>query len=210
MKIGLISDVHGDSHALRLALARLKDMGADRIVCCGDLVGYGKRPDDVIAIVKEEQIPCVRGNHDRWALERGSGKRDPFGGPIPSDETLAFLAYLPENIRMECEGLLVLFVHGSPYSDMEFINAKEHFPARLNGWLEDIRCDVLVHGHTHKPMLCRTERGLVINPGSVVRDAKTDTSHSFALLELPALKVTHYDIEYGREVPIGPWTQEKH
>src|SRR6185437_4001235 len=88
MKLGLISDVHGDPVALELAWSHLTVLGADRIVCAGDLVGYGPFPDRVVKIVVERGIASVRGNHDRWALERGPGGFDEFGGGTPDDETL--------------------------------------------------------------------------------------------------------------------------
>ena len=73
MKLGLISDIHGDAVALELAWANLTVLGADRIVCAGDLVGYGPHPDRVVAFLAEHGIDSVRGNHDRWALERAAG-----------------------------------------------------------------------------------------------------------------------------------------
>ena len=84
MKLGVISDLHGDPVGLELAWSHLTVMGADRIVCAGDLAGYGPFPDRVVAFLKEHEIPSVRGNHDRWALERGPGVRDEFGGGTPS------------------------------------------------------------------------------------------------------------------------------
>ena len=83
MKLGLISDIHGDPIALELAWAHLTAMRVDRIVCAGDLVGYGPFPDRVVAFLQERQIPSVRGNHDRWALQRGPGVPDEFGGGTP-------------------------------------------------------------------------------------------------------------------------------
>ncbi len=84
VKLGVISDVHGDPISLELAWARLTMLGAERIVCAGDLVGYGPDPDGVVAFLTERRIDSVRGNHDRWALERPAGARDEFGGGAPA------------------------------------------------------------------------------------------------------------------------------
>ena len=92
VKLGLISDIHGDPVALELAWAHLTVLGADRIVCAGDLVGYGPFPDRVVAFLQRARDRRrVRGNHDRWALERGPGGRDEFGGGTPIAETLEYL-----------------------------------------------------------------------------------------------------------------------
>jgi predicted phosphodiesterase len=72
--IAIISDVHADVHALRDALVQIERLGCSRIVCAGDLVDYGLFPEETIALMVERQIPCVRGNHDRWAL--GVGRAD--------------------------------------------------------------------------------------------------------------------------------------
>src|SRR3954447_25867395 len=98
MKLGLISDIHGDPDALERAWTHLGSIGVDRIVCAGDLAGYGPRPDLVVSFLQERQIPSVRGNHDRWALTRGPGVADEFGGGTPSRETLDYLATLPPNL----------------------------------------------------------------------------------------------------------------
>ena len=83
MKLGVISDIHGDPVGLELAWSHLTVMGADRIVCAGDLVGYGPFPDRVVAFLREHQIPSVRGNHDRWALERGLGVATSSAAALP-------------------------------------------------------------------------------------------------------------------------------
>jgi putative phosphoesterase len=209
MKLGLVSDVHGDPVALELAWAHLTVLGADRIVCAGDVVGYGPLPDRAVAFLTEHKIPAVRGNHDRWALERGPGSRDPFRGGTPSAETLDFLAGLPSNLALEGDGKVVVVVHGSPRDDMEFVTRERHPTRVLRGWLDELRCDVLVVGHTHEPMACQTGRGLVVNPGSVVSAPGVSTSRTFALLDLATLGVTFHDVETGDEVTTRPWSDDK-
>jgi putative phosphoesterase len=209
MKLGLISDVHGDPVALGLAWSHLTRLGADRIVCAGDVVGYGPLPDPVVAFLKEHQVPCVRGNHDRWALERGPGVPDPFGTAAPSVETLAFLAGLPFDVLVAGDGKIVVVVHGSYRDDMEFVTSRDHPPRVLRGWLDELGCDVLVVGHTHDPMVCRTGRGLVVNPGSVVSVVpRPVSSRTFALLDLATFEVTHHDVGSGQRLEVAPWVDE--
>src|SRR4051812_38564236 len=131
MKLGLISDIHGDPIALELAWSHLTLMGADRIVCAGDLVGYGPFPDRVVAFMAERKIDSVRGNHDRWALERGPGGIDEFGGGPIGPESLGYLAELPFH-RIVCDlDRVAVIVHGSPRSDMEFVSRPSCTPEQL-------------------------------------------------------------------------------
>lgn len=64
MRCAVLSDVHASPAALRCALARLRAAGADRIVCLGDVVGYGPEPAAAIELLVEAGALVVRGNHD--------------------------------------------------------------------------------------------------------------------------------------------------
>ncbi len=205
MKLGIISDIHGDPIALELAWSHLVVMGADRIVCAGDIVGYGPFPDRVAAFLRERQIDSVRGNHDRWALERGPGGRDEFGGGTPGAETLEHLRSLPFHLVVSHGETVGVIVHGSPRSDMEFVNRSTHVPEVLRDDLGELGCDLLVVGHTHRPMWFRCPEGLVVNPGSLVSMPVVETSRTFALVDLDTLEPTFHDVETGQAVEIEPW-----
>jgi putative phosphoesterase len=205
MKLGLISDIHGDPVALELAWSYLTVMGADKIVCAGDLVGYGPLPDRVITFLKERGVEAVRGNHDRWALERGPGIRDEFGTATPNAETLEFLKNLPLFLIIPDGDKQVVVVHGSPRSDMEFLNPAPASRDLLRAFLTELHCDLLVVGHTHKPMCFRSREGIVVNPGSVVSMPVVDSSRTFAMVDLDALEVTFHDVEHGEPVALESW-----
>jgi putative phosphoesterase len=204
MKLGVISDLHGDALGLELAWSHLTLQGADRIVCAGDLAGYGPFPDRVVAFLDQRQIPSVRGNHDRWALERGIGGADEFGGGTPGVETLEFLAKLPAELRLELTTSIAVF-HGSPKSDMDFVNPQTHPPSILRRYLVDLRCRLLIVGHTHRPMYFRCPDGLVINPGSVVSLPRVDSSRTFAMVDLNLLSASFHDVESGDAIDVPLW-----
>lgn len=205
MKLGLISDVHGDPLSLELVWAHLTVLGADRIVCAGDVVGYGPYPDRAVAFLAEHGIDSVRGNHDRWALERGPGCCDEFGGAIPSAKTLEHLAGLPKSLRVESGERVVVVAHGSPSSDMEYIVRSTHGPDVLDRLLDDLGAHVLVSGHTHAPMWYRGPRGLVVNPGATISIPVVRTSRTFALLDVEALTVSFHDVESGKVLDVPHW-----
>ena len=68
MKIGIISDIHGNLAALRAALAVLDEAKCVKILCGGDIVGYGASPLECIELIRERRILSVRGNHDDLML----------------------------------------------------------------------------------------------------------------------------------------------
>jgi len=68
VKVGLISDVHANLVALEAVLAQMGPV--DALWVCGDTVGYGPDPSDVLALLVERKATIVAGNHDR-AVARG-------------------------------------------------------------------------------------------------------------------------------------------
>jgi putative phosphoesterase len=158
-----------------------------------------------VDFLRDRKIDSVRGNHDRWALERGLGGRDEFGGGTPSRASLEHLRSLPFDLLVSHGRRVGVVVHGSPRSDMEFVNRSSHLPEVLTDDLADLRCDLLVVGHTHRPMWFRCDEGLVINPGSVVSMKVVETSRTFALVDLDSMEPTFHDVETGRVIDLEPW-----
>ena len=64
MKIGLLADIHANAHALRVVLESAKKQGADKLLCCGDYVGYYYDPDSVMALLDNWDWVGISGNHE--------------------------------------------------------------------------------------------------------------------------------------------------
>src|SRR5262249_33075552 len=207
MMLGLIADIHADPRALEGALRGLDTHGVDQILCAGDLVGYGDQPDAAVALVRDRAIPCVRGNHDRWALERRQviGPRG-WKPAVFKDETWAFLDALPGSDRRPWAGRALVTYHGSPESDTEFVSPYKPLPPSVERFGDGGGDDapVLILGHTHIPMIVRGPRGTIINPGSVVGVPGVQTSYSFAVVDADDLAVRVFDIRTGREIRRDP------
>ena len=174
--LGIITDVHADRDALRAALARMDDLGIDLIVCAGDIVDGGDEPEQVIALLREREIPSIRGNHDRWALMRHENGEPAHEGDARTlflkPDTVAWLAALPTRWDQTIEGVRIAVRHGTPLSDMDGI-----FPdvsdAEAESWLAVAEADVLIVGHTHVPIEKHVSGGkLVANPGALWRGAE--------------------------------------
>lgn len=202
MRLGLIGDIHGDIRALELTLKHLDVLGVDEVLCTGDLVGYGAYPDAVVQSVRELSIPCVRGNHDRLAVERRTmlGPRGWKAAKL-KDDTWAYLELMPPSLTRAIAGHTIAVHHGSPARDTEFISPYKPMPESVERFWETSCANVLVLGHTHMPMIERNDRGrLILNPGSVHGISGIQTSFSFAVLEIKPsnLSVRVFDIRLGR------------
>jgi predicted phosphodiesterase len=66
MKYAIIADIHGNLDAFQVVLEDIRAQNATHIVCLGDVVGYNAQPKECLQIVREMNIPCVKGNHDEY------------------------------------------------------------------------------------------------------------------------------------------------
>jgi predicted phosphodiesterase len=68
MRVAVISDIHGNEHALAAVLEEVDTAAPDAIWCLGDVVGYGPAPNECCAIVAGRADLCLVGNHDLVVL----------------------------------------------------------------------------------------------------------------------------------------------
>ena len=75
--IAIISDIHGNLEALVAVLGQIESMGINRIMCLGDIVGYGPNPVECIQLLKDCET-IVTGYWDAAAVSTD----DPCWSPI--------------------------------------------------------------------------------------------------------------------------------
>jgi predicted phosphodiesterase len=189
LKVGVLADVHGDIVALDAALTRLREMGCDPILCTGDLIEMEPFGREVIdRLMSEKNVICIKGNHERWALERRRRRKnvrsffepcsisDYVGGGIElSREALAWLATLHTHWEAELKGVRVAMWHARPGSDMEGIRKEETGPELRRRLLEQAHADVLIVGHSHVEFELAVDvpPGKILNPGACCGKAYT-------------------------------------
>jgi putative phosphoesterase len=195
MVIAFIADIHGNLPALEAAVADAKARGAKRIICAGDMTGYGPFPDEVCLFLKEQRIPAIIGNYDQKVIEvakRGVSaaakmkqkKRKILLWTLAhlGDQARRYLAGLPENLSLGLPGgHKLLLVHGSPISMDDAVYPS--ITARgLDAKLGDSRPDILVCGHTHIPFVKRIGGVLLVNCGSAGQPIDGDPRPAYALV----------------------------
>ena len=210
--VAVITDIHANLPALRAALARIEELEIERVLCGGDLVGYGPHPNEVVALVAERGIPTIYGNYD-FAIARdledcGCAYVTPHDrelGQRSVDWTLAhtdqrskdWMRDLPFDLRFEVGVAKVHLVHGSPRKVNEYLF--EDKPASLYERLARAEtADVLVFGHTHKPWVREHGGVLFVNCGSVGKPKDGDPRGAFAVLRAAEdrVDVTIERVEY--------------
>ena len=196
MLIAFISDIHGNMPALEAAVAHAKSHGAGRIICAGDMTGYGPFPEDVCRFLRNRRIPTIIGNYDKKVIDMAKRGKSAAEGMKRkkkkilqwtveniSRETKRYLSGLPDHLDLNLTGgQKVLVVHGSPVSMDDTI-----YPSITRKGLEsklgDIRPDILVCGHTHIPFVKHIHGILVVNCGSTGHPIDGDPRPSYALVD---------------------------
>ena len=64
MRYAIISDVHANEAALRATLTDAADEKVEKIICLGDVLGYGPEPVAALELVYRRAHVCLAGNHD--------------------------------------------------------------------------------------------------------------------------------------------------
>jgi len=149
MRFLILSDIHANWDALQSVLAAV-DGQYDRILCCGDLVGYGPEPNRVVEWAQREVHAVIRGNHDRACC--GLDDLEDFtplarAGSVwtigrLSRESIEWLVGLPAG-PLSVDGLTL--VHGSPADEDEYIVS----PRDASAVHRDLTGGVTFFGHTH-------------------------------------------------------------
>ena len=176
MRVGLISDIHGNLLALEAVLAELEHERLDRIVCLGDVVA-GPRTNETVARVRKLGCPVIMGNWDAWSIDGMPRPTLPveeklyaigaYWADRLSDEARDFIRSFAPTLEVELEtDRTLLCFHGSPNSFDHWIVATTP-DAEVAAMLDGFAAPVMAGGHTHLQMLRRYSDMLVVNPGSV-------------------------------------------
>jgi predicted phosphodiesterase len=167
MRLGILSDAHGNVDAFRLGLQILTEAGAEVVYFLGDAVGY--IPDaGVVGLLQKSNIRAIRGNHDDMLIrEVATVEQDAIYRHRETSAALKpaereFLRTLPLKTEFHGDGVAGLFVHGSPTDPLTgYI-----YPDSALSEFSEIGADVVFMGHTHHPFVRQFNRKLFVNVGS--------------------------------------------
>jgi predicted phosphodiesterase len=217
VRVAVLSDVHGNLHALEAVLEAVAAESPDELWCLGDLVGYGPRPNRCCALVAERADVCLIGNHDLGVLGRldlADFSPDAAASARWTIEELSpeARAYL-EALSPSGEHSGVGLYHASPRDPVwEYVLS----PAAAAQALEDAREALVLVGHSHIALsfgsrtrsLALAPEGteielsperLLLNPGSVGQPRDGDPRAAWLLLDLAAHRASFRRVPYAVE-----------
>ena len=167
-RVGVISDIHGNYHALEAVLAELEKEKVDRIICCGDVVGYGARPNECVEKLRSLNVPTIAGNHDHAALlltdisnfNEIAKAAVLWTKKVLSEENMEYLRRLPLTLRDSANN--VFYVHASPKEPGEWNYILTMGDARTNfNYFTEQICFI---GHSHQPFIIENDEGNLACP----------------------------------------------
>jgi diadenosine tetraphosphatase ApaH/serine/threonine PP2A family protein phosphatase len=180
--LGLLYDIHGNIPALEEVLGDAEGVGVDRWLLGGDYGTPSPWPLETLGRLRQlENATWIRGNGERWLREPPHDRPevmatyDLFLGGLPEEEIAVLYALPPQ---AELDG--VLYVHGSPLSDVESFPPEpgEDDERMLNG----VHDKTVVFGHSHQQFRRPGPNGTtLINPGSAGMPLDGDVRAAYAL-----------------------------
>ena len=216
MRYALLSDVHGNLEALTAVLEHLAGIGADALLCLGDVVGYGADPVACVEKLVERDARFVAGNHEYGVTDRLDPRWfNPYARAAAlwtasrlEDEHRAFLLELP--LSLEIAGATL--VHASPKNPEAWeylITAEEGFEA-----FSALGTPLCFVGHSHCPgvwslgpsggafkpgpeeVRLRSGRRYIVNVGSVGQPRDRDPRACYAVWDRDAGRITFHRVAY--------------
>jgi len=179
--LAVLYDIHGNLVALDEVLKDADAAGADAYLLGGDFASFSPWPlETVQRLVALPQTTWIRGNGERWLREPPADRPDVAAELAAHDSGLGTNEGWLYSLQAQVELDGVLYVHGSPLSDVESFRAEpgEDDERMLNG----VHDKTIVFGHSHLQFKRPGPNGTtLINPGSAGMPLDGDVRAAYAL-----------------------------
>lgn len=212
MKLGVMTDIHNNLTALKVAIERFQQLECDKIICCGDIIGIGPYPEETVKYMM--QIPnliAVRGNHEKYLLDKMPNEypneeqmsfeemeHHKWEHCLLSTESVNFLRNLPYQVNVEYENYRLCIMHYCMDYEGHYVHYKTN-PSKedLKNMFADVNSDIILYGHDHCRNICNGDK-LYINVGSLGCPAQdiNIARAGIVTLEKGRIDVEPMDIEY--------------
>ncbi|HOL93277.1 MAG TPA: metallophosphoesterase family protein [bacterium] len=228
MKYAIFSDIHGNLESLQIFMDWLLHRPELKPVCLGDVIGYGAHPNECVARLAENHIPCVMGNHEyalnflqeRKNINEYALRAMEWYDQVLSSDHREILRRLPLSMVID-QQLAVTHADFSDPAGFVYINSvcdARDSMAALPGVLG-------FYGHTHMPGIFVEDPAkpagdritwhggesdgepfrldpacrYLINPGSLGQPRDGDPRAAFAVLDSEEQTVTFHRLVYNWE-----------
>jgi len=206
IKVGVISDIHGNMEALNSVLDDIEKNGIKRILLLGDLAIMGPEPNETVTFIRslfsKYDLEIIQGNTDLFILDDELPDVPEFAknSIIYAKETLTqenkeFLKILPQIKSIKIGETTILMTHGSPRKNNENILPGKNIE-EIKPMIEGVKETLILCGHTHLPAGYQIENKTVVNVGSVGRPFTEDNKACYVILEIDENKKDTFSVEH--------------
>ena len=191
----IISDVHANHPALKLALEFAKSNNIECIISLGDMVDYNPYNNEVLQLLFEcNLLIAIRGNHDYFSIFMDDVIT--HYEKLKIDPTLAKLVEaLPTLDVVQFGTKKILLCHSNPWVDDNYIFPND--TPMFDDLLENIPCNGFFYGHTHFVTYYENFNKIVFNPGSLGASRSMDRMLTFAHINIGSGKIKTYGIKHS-------------
>lgn len=180
MSYAILSDIHANHEALLHCLDDLGSYSVDRILCLGDIIGYGPDPCKTLDLARQTFDFSLKGNHEHAVLFEPS---DAF-----NEEATAAIHWTQDQIReadreREEDSMLWsyltslrewrqeedrLYVHATPNEPLnEYLSPEDIDDDEKLEPIFDRITSVSFGGHTHKPGVFEIDEPRFLKPEDI-------------------------------------------
>lgn len=198
MKIGILTDIHNNVVALDSVLKVFSNLGCEKIVCAGDIIGIGPYPEETVQkVMSIPNLVAVRGNHENYLLE-GLPSQMPNSEGMGYEEmehhrwehsrltvsSISFLNRLPHRANFTVLSKKISVMHYCMNQWNEYVNYTPNPTGRDLHAIFPEPDDIVIYGHDHTQTICQYRNRWFINSGSLGCPGKNRNIARAALLEI--------------------------
>ena len=211
IKLGIISDVHGNLPALEVMLQQFKDRGCDEVLHLGDVVGMGAFSKECLDLLIAQNVTMIKGNHELLYLVGIDNLRFPMPQPMADHHRqvhktlgsgyLQMVKEQPFFIRRNYFGKNVTFCH---YGTYDAADGLHFFRPITNPSIDQLdaifaheQADVIFFGHEHNPCSMQGDK-LYVDVGSLGCNRKDFANGVVATFDSQGFEVEHLQIPYDK------------
>lgn len=204
-RIAAIGDIHAEDELLDKAINFCRPQ-VEQIVSVGDIVDGSGDVNRCVALLRENNIPAVRGNHERWLLNNEMRLfADVHYQEDIEKENLQWLRRVPPTRVLESVRGNVLLCHGLGENDMKtLLPGDEGYALTSNEALEKLlyECDYryVIKGHSHRRMVRRIDDVTFVNAGTLLQKH----GPGFCIIDFGKQQVLFFDFINFEIVPRDP------
>lgn len=178
MKIGVLSDIHGNITALNAVIKHAQGLNVDAYFILGDLVGYYPKSGKVVRCIRNlSNTIVIQGNHERLLMEVVDGttnieklnEKYGEGHEIALRELgvneLEWLRSLPVEKDIVVDDISIKLCHGAPGNPNLYLYPDTSQEILNKLCIENL--DFIFIGHSHYPFVTSKNNCVLINVGSV-------------------------------------------